>query len=118
MQKNYCAIPSSRYSVILSNPLPPETAGLSPLLHSFVLHITCPAFIFPQLLNLTGSLLFAATLGSGKLSIAVPLANGVSLAGTAVVDHFLGDGVPLWPGLPGVALIIAGVVLCTQSATA
>lgn len=84
---------------------------------TFISHIVTPAFIVPQSLNLSGSFLFARALGSGDLSVAVPLANGVSLAANALVDHLLGDGVPLFPGLLGVLLIIAGAVLCTHASS-
>jgi len=77
-----------------------------------LLHLTTPAFIVPQLLNFSGSALFARALGQSDLSVAVPLANGVSLAANAVVDHFLGEGIPLWPGIPGILLITLGVALC------
>jgi Putative transmembrane family 234 len=80
-----------------------------------LLHLTAPAFIIPQLLNLCGSILFAISLGPNDLSIAVPLANGTSLFANAIVDHFLGNGAPIWPGLPGILLIITGVTLCSGS---
>lgn len=88
--------------------------GVSPL-DSLLHHITTPAFILPQLLNLSGSVLFAASLASSNISLAVPLANGTSLAATALVGHLLGDTITFWPGLPGVGLLILGVTLCTIS---
>ncbi len=82
-----------------------------------LLHLTTPSFIIPQLLNLSGSVLFALSLGSNDLSIAVPLANGTSLFANALVDHFLGNGAPIWPGFPGILLIITGVTLCSGATT-
>ena len=91
----------------------PQPTGF-PLADSILNYLTTPQFIIPQLLNLCGSVLFAVILGwGGELSVAVPLANGVSLAANALVDHFFGEGVPLWPGLPGITLIVTGVALCT-----
>ena len=102
----------------LPSPPPPHLslslAG-SPFLNSLLLHLTTPAFIIPQLLNLSGSILFALSLGSADLSIAVPLANGVSLFSNAIVDHFVGEGAPLWPGIPGIVLILTGVTLCSSA---
>jgi hypothetical protein len=76
-------------------------------------HLLLPAFIVPQLLNLSGSVLFALSL-SGDISIAAPVANGVSLAANAAVDHLLGDGtLDASHGLPGLLLVLLGVTLCT-----
>ena len=63
-------------------------------------------------------MLFAAALARGSISAAVPLANGVSLAANAAVDHLLGDRIALGPGLPGLALVVTGVSLCTLSTAA
>jgi len=32
---------------------------------------------------------------------------------TAVVDYILGEGVPVWPGVPGVLCLGLGVGLCS-----
>lgn len=42
------------------------------------------------------------------------LAAGITLATTAIGDHFLGDRMPLSRGLLGLALVWLGVLLCTQ----
>lgn len=76
-------------------------------------HVTEPAWALPQLLNLAGSLAFAALLGAGDISVVAPVANGVSLAATAVGDHLLGDRMRPGAGLPGLALVWLGVTLCT-----
>lgn len=94
--------------------LPSRPAGL-PAADALLQHLAAPAFILPQLLNLSGSVLFAAALAHGSISAAVPLANGVSLAANAVVDHLLGDRLALGPGLPALALVLTGVTLCTLS---
>ncbi|KAL4521130.1 hypothetical protein Ndes2526B_g00297 [Nannochloris sp. 'desiccata'] len=87
-------------------------------LDSVLLHLTTPAFIIPQALNLCSSVLFALSLGFNDLSIAVPLANGTSLFANGILDHFLGNGAPLWPGFPGILLIITGVTLCSGASPA
>jgi hypothetical protein len=60
--------------------VPAGLAWLDGLLH----HLLTPAFIVPQALNLCGSVLFAATLGSTNISLAAPVANGA--AGTLCVS--------------------------------
>jgi hypothetical protein len=75
-------------------------------------HAATPSFLVPQLLNLLGSALFAAALPAGRVSVAVPLANGVALAATAAADAALGEGLAPWPGLPALALVLLGVALC------
>lgn len=87
--------------------------GLGPL-DGLLRHLLTPAFIAPQLLNLAGSVLFAASLGSGSISLAAPVANGVSLAATALFDHLLGDRLrSVAGGVTGVLLVCFGVTLCT-----
>jgi hypothetical protein len=76
-------------------------------------HILTLEFIVPQSINLLGSVLFARLLSAGSLSVAIPLTNGVSIVSNALVDYLLGDGVTVWPGLPGVMLVLVGSVLCS-----
>jgi hypothetical protein len=47
---------------------------------SLLHHLLTPDFILPQALNLSGSVLFAATLGGSNVSFVVPVANGGWLA--------------------------------------
>ncbi len=79
-------------------------------------HLATPAFLLPQLANLLASVLFAWALGSSDISVAVPVANGVSLAANAAADCLLlGDRVSPSTGLLGLLLVLAGVTLCTLS---
>ena len=50
-------------------------AGLS-LLDGLLHHVSTPQFIVPQLLNLSGSVLFAYTLGVAPLALVSTVANG------------------------------------------
>ena len=81
-------------------------------------HLTTPAFLVPQLLNLSGSALFWYLLRQpgALLSLAVPVANGTSILANAVVD---------WAVEPvraevsvqylcGVSCLLAGVLLCSE----
>lgn len=76
-------------------------------------HLLTVEFIVPQSINLLASVLFARLLSAGSLSVAIPLTNGVSIVSNAFVDYLLGDGVSVWPGLPGVLLVLLGSVLCS-----
>lgn len=89
-------------------------AALDQLVH----HLLTPAFLAPQLANLAASALFAWCLGCAHISVAAPVANGVSLAANAVLDHALGDTLRPALGLPGLLLVFVGVTLCTLSAPA
>ena len=87
--------------------------------NAFVAHVTTPAFIVPQLLNLSGSLLFTLLLRQpgSRLSIAVSLANGTSILTNAVVDWAVagknGRHVSA-KYLLGVACLVLGVLLCSN----
>lgn len=80
-------------------------------------HITTPAYVVPQLLNLSGSLLFAYSLAQQGVSVSIfsPVANGVSLASNALFDHLLGDYLDPRTTIPGLLLIFIGITLCTTA---
>ena len=81
-----CTVPVAAAAAPAADAHPPRfhvragLAWLDGLLH----HLLTPAFIVPQALNLCGSVLFAATLGSTNISLAAPVANGE--AGTGCVS--------------------------------
>lgn len=89
------------------------TDQLFPVFESVYDHLVCWQFSVPQGLNLLGSVLFAQALKDSQISLAVPLTNGTSIVSTAVVDFILGEGVPVWPGVPGVLCLGLGVALCS-----
>lgn len=84
---------------------------------SVVLHLVTWQFSVFQALNLLGSVLFTLALRdrNSDLSVAVPLANGTNILVNALVDYVLGEGVSFWPGVPGVAFLTTGVVLCASN---
>ena len=51
-----------------------------PALDGLAHHLLTPAYVVPQALNLCGSLLFAAALGGGSVSVTAPVANGAPSA--------------------------------------
>ena len=68
-----------------------------------------------QVANQSASVLFVWLLGSGhNISQLGPSANAVSVAANAVADVALGERYRLALLLPGVLLVIVGVVLCSS----
>jgi hypothetical protein len=79
--------------------------------------LSTPALVVPQALNYTGSLLFVVLLGSSNISVAVPLANGISLLVNAAVDLGLGEQYHLSRLAVGTLCTIAGATLCARGCT-
>jgi hypothetical protein len=89
--------------------------------NAVLVHLTTPRYIVPQLLNLSGSVLFAAILRHprAQLSLAVPLANGTSILANALVDWVIGgrqnrEDCTSASYLCGVACLALGVFLCSE----
>jgi hypothetical protein len=82
---------------------------------SVTLALTTPQFLLPQLLNQSGGVVFSALLATGAapLSVAVPVVNAAALAANALADVLLGERYSLPLLVPGVGLVIAGLVLCS-----
>lgn len=62
----------------------------------------------PFLLNQLGSVLYVYTLQSASISVAVPIANSLSFAFTAVVGYLLGERIPGKNVIIGTALVTVG----------
>ena len=77
---------------------------------------TTPSYVVPFAINQTGSLLFLATLGSSRLSSAVPIVNALTFAFTALMGMALGERVSSNIGLTfaGMVLVSAGIFLCVS----
>ncbi|XP_026750743.2 transmembrane protein 234 homolog [Galleria mellonella] len=70
-------------------------------------------YIVAWIVNQSGSLAYVAAVRRAPLSLAVPAANGLAFAFTAVVGAAAGAEQPLDRGsILGVALIVAGTALC------
>ncbi|XP_055854737.1 transmembrane protein 234 homolog [Episyrphus balteatus] len=63
----------------------------------------------PFLLNQLGSVLYVYTLQSASISVAVPIANSLSFAFTAVVGYLLGEKIPGKNVIIGTMLVTAGM---------
>ncbi|XP_015365235.1 PREDICTED: transmembrane protein 234 [Diuraphis noxia] len=57
-------------------------------------HLTNWQYLIPFLINQCGSLLFYVTLKYSDISLAVPIANGVSLVSTSIVGTLIGEEKP------------------------
>lgn len=70
-----------------------------------------------QAANWAAGALFAWLLGrpGAALSVAVPLANGTSLAVNAVADALLGERHDARLTAPGLALVTLGLTLCATA---
>ncbi|GBF88456.1 hypothetical protein Rsub_01169 [Raphidocelis subcapitata] len=74
-----------------------------------------PSFLIPHAINQCASALFVLLLGAGaRLGVVVPLANGLSLAANAAADAALGEAFRARLLLPGLALVAAGLALCSM----
>ncbi|XP_028166871.1 transmembrane protein 234 homolog [Ostrinia furnacalis] len=70
-------------------------------------------YVVPWLVNQSGSLAYLAAVQRAPLSLAVPAANSLAFAFTAVVGAAVGAEEPLDKGsILGVVLIVAGTALC------
>lgn len=81
--------------------------------NSLLCHLTTPEFVVPQTLNLLGGVLFASLLATVDLKVVVPVANASCLIFNALVDALLGEKYQLSLLLPGIALVVTGISLCT-----
>lgn len=91
------------------------TAAANSTPNPFLLYLTTPQFLVPQLLNQSGGVVFSALLATGAapLSVAVPAVNAAALAANALADVLLGEQYRLALLVPGVLLVTAGLVLCS-----
>ncbi|XP_063833844.1 transmembrane protein 234 homolog [Ostrinia nubilalis] len=75
-------------------------------------------YVVPWLVNQSGSLAYLAAVQRAPLSLAVPAANSLAFAFTAVVGAAVGAEEPLDKGsILGVVLIVAGTALCCLDKT-
>ncbi|KOB51963.1 Uncharacterized protein OBRU01_26780, partial [Operophtera brumata] len=70
-------------------------------------------YVVPWLVNQAGSLVYLLAVQRAPLSLAVPVANGLAFACTALAGALTGLEEPLHRGsVLGIALIVAGTALC------
>mmetsp|Transcript_3809 Transcript_3809/g.10952 ORF Transcript_3809/g.10952 Transcript_3809/m.10952 type:complete len:125 (+) Transcript_3809:239-613(+) len=76
-------------------------------------YLSTPLFAVSQVLGIAGSVASAKLLGSAPLSLAVPATNGASLVSNTACDWLMSEPMNLRLVLPGVALVVAGIALCS-----
>ncbi|CAL1276363.1 unnamed protein product [Larinioides sclopetarius] len=69
-------------------------------------------YIFPFLINQSGSALYALALGSADLSLAVPLTNSLTFIFVSISGRLLGEREGKSVSYIGMTLVAAGVTLC------
>lgn len=72
-------------------------------------------YLLPLFINLMGSTAYYYFLGEADLSIAVPIANSLTFALTAIGGIILGEDFGGVKGLAGIGFILMGVMLCIIS---
>ncbi|XP_022168730.1 transmembrane protein 234 homolog [Myzus persicae] len=72
-------------------------------------HITNWHYLIPFLINQCGSLLFYFTLKYSDISLAVPIANGVSLVSTSIVGTLIGEEKPKLRTMVGILFLLFGI---------
>ncbi|KFM66541.1 Transmembrane protein 234-like protein, partial [Stegodyphus mimosarum] len=69
-------------------------------------------YIFPFLINQSGSAVYALALGSADLSLAVPLTNSLTFIFVSISGRLLGEAGGKSVSYLGMTLVVAGVTLC------
>ncbi|XP_050541466.1 transmembrane protein 234 homolog isoform X2 [Daktulosphaira vitifoliae] len=71
-------------------------------------------YILAFIANQSGSLLFYYSLRDSDISMAIPIANGISLLSTSVIGTIIGEEKPKIKTMIGVLLLILGILCLIQ----
>ncbi|XP_060849039.1 transmembrane protein 234 homolog isoform X2 [Rhopalosiphum padi] len=72
-------------------------------------HVTNWHYLIPFIINQCGSLLFYFTLKYSDISLAVPIANGVSFVSTSIVGTLIGEEKPKFRTMVGILFLLFGI---------
>ncbi|VVC27847.1 Putative transmembrane family 234 [Cinara cedri] len=72
-------------------------------------HLNNRNYLIPFAINQCGSLLFYFTLKNSDISLAVPIANGMSFVSTSIVGPLLGEEKPKFRTLLGILFLLFGI---------
>ncbi|XP_025204471.1 transmembrane protein 234 homolog [Melanaphis sacchari] len=72
-------------------------------------HVTNWHYMIPFIINQCGSLLFYFTLKYSDISLAVPIANGVSFVSTSIVGTLIGEEKPKFRTMVGILFLLFGI---------
>ena len=70
------------------------------------------SYTVPFLINQCGSILYHYVLASTELSLAVPVANWLTLLVTLITGHLLGERIQKKTTFIGIFLVVCGICMC------
>jgi len=70
------------------------------------------SYTVPFLINQSGSILYHYILASTELSLAVPVANWLTLLFTLITGHLLGEHIQNKTTFIGIFLVVCGICMC------
>ena len=70
------------------------------------------SYTLPFLVNQSGSVLYHYVLSSTELSVAVPVANWLTLLVTIITGHLLGERIKDSRTYIGIILVVCGICMC------
>jgi len=70
------------------------------------------SYTVPFLINQCGSILYHYVLASTELSLAVPVANWLTLLVTLITGHLLGERIQNKTTFIGIFLVVCGICMC------
>ena len=91
-----------------------DSSGLSPIAFIITLFKRWK-FVAAYLYDQAGSMLYYYVLGSTDLSLAVPIANGLTFAFAGITEAIMDKRFPSRSTIEGSILIVAGVYICYSS---
>lgn len=71
-----------------------------------------PKFVIPLMMNQSGSAVYAMSLGSNELTLAVPLANAMTFVCTTLAGALCGERLENRLTYWGIGLVTVGVLVC------
>ena len=89
-------------------------------MESFFVKFTCTRwkFVLAYLYDQLGSIIYYYALGSTELSVAVPIANGLTFAVAGVTEALVDRRIPSRYTIEGSIMIICGAFVCFSSKSA
>ncbi|CAD6505183.1 BgTH12-00678 [Blumeria graminis f. sp. triticale] len=74
-----------------------------------------PKYAIPLVINLTGSIWFFLLIGQAELSLTIPITNSLAFLFTVLGDWYVDGKIISKSTWAGMALSLAGIIICVQS---
>ncbi|CCU78314.1 integral membrane protein [Blumeria hordei DH14] len=74
-----------------------------------------PKYAIPLVINLTGSIWFFLLIGQAELSLTIPITNSLAFLFTVLGDWYVDGKIISKNTWAGMALSLAGIIICVQS---